>query len=131
MAMDKEGAANTCVVYDSLRSCTVLGVIGIPTPDLLQVLVKMEAAILASPAALDARNYAHARACSACGARTRPVLQCGNMCGVIVGLGAAVDQRSFRINQVRVCCGRPCPWPLPARFPTMRSHAPRGRACGR
>ena len=125
----EEGTANACVVYDSLRSRTVLGVVGIPTPDLQQVLIKMEAAILAGPAALDARNFALARACSACGASTRPVLQCGNMCGVIVGLGAAVDQRSFRINQVRACCGRSCPWPLLARFPAKRSHAP--RACGR
>lgn len=93
---------NVCVIYDGLLSRTVLGVVGIPTPEHGQVLVKVETAILAGASSLDASRQAAARACDTCGSRTRPVLQCGNMCGVIVGLGTAVDHRSFRINQVGV-----------------------------
>ena len=93
---------NVCVVYDGLLSRTVLGVVEIPTPEHRQVLVKVEAAILTGASSLDASRHAAARACETCGSRTRPVLQCGNMCGVIVGLGAAVDHRYFRINQVGV-----------------------------
>ena len=130
---------NVCVVYDGLLSHTVLGFIEIPTPEHGQVLVKVEAAILAGASSLDASRHA-ARACDTCGSRTRPVLQCGNMCGVIVGLGAAVDHRYFRINQVGAFCAAAIvcsssgrlflptrymhgnrPWPLTESRPTRAS----------
>jgi len=66
----------------------------IPTPDSMQVLVKLEAAMVRGLAAPSAPSR-----CGGCGARPRALLPCDDVCGVIVGLGSSVDARAFRINQ--------------------------------
>jgi threonine dehydrogenase-like Zn-dependent dehydrogenase len=88
---------NLCVLFDEGRS--VLGRRRIPTPDSTQVLIKIEAAMITS--CVPPRRTTPAPECASCGkaTRSRALLPCDNICGVIVGVGSSVDARAFRINQ--------------------------------
>ena len=89
----KQLLGNLSVEIGGSGTASALALRAIPTPEPEQILLRLEAAVVT------ASSTATPTPCRGCGAPRRAVLPCDNLCGVIVGVGSAVDKRALRINQ--------------------------------